>query len=480
MIPSAVFSHTVRAFTPPPEDEVIALPVAETKIGVSLFGGSTSQQFKAALDAIDVDACEVDGENAFFVADLAQIYRQYTRWRRELPHIVPFYAVKCNPEPMVLRLLAALGTGFDCASNGEIEKVLDMGVSPSRIIYANPCKASSFVRRAAKQQVGLTTFDNMDELDKMKRFHPRCKLVVRILTDDSKSVCQLGIKFGAPLKDVPALLAKAKALDLDVVGVSFHVGSGCYDPEAFRDAVLRARKAFDMGNDVGYHFDLLDIGGGFEHDNFDAIAVVLRSALADYFPDEHFAPGGSAMVNHPNGLRIIAEPGRYFVQHAFSLATNIIARRIRAADEAEEPSQDAKPEAMYYQNDGTYGAFNCIMFDHQHVVPKVLSLHREFVYRADCAAPGAGKDTLWPCSVWGPTCDSIDCILRLTYLPRSLDVGDWLVYENMGAYTLCASSSFNGLELAKVRYTIGSTDQDGAAEMVMDLLAASDVLDTLS
>ena len=93
-----------------------------------------------------------------------------------------------------------------------------MGVSPSRIIYANPCKASSFVRRAAAQNICLTTFDNVDELYKMKRFHPESKLVVRILTDDSKSVCQLGIKFGAPLADVPPLLSKARERDLvDVV-----------------------------------------------------------------------------------------------------------------------------------------------------------------------------------------------------------------------------------------------------------------------
>lgn len=450
------------------------MPVAKSTSGDELFAGTTGEQLRAALDEIDVDLCDADGENAFFVADLAQIYRQYMRWRRELPQIIPFYAVKCNPEPMVLQLLAALGTGFDCASNGEIQKVLDMGLPASRIIYANPCKASSFVRRAAKQNVGLTTFDNLDELDKMKRFHPDCKLVVRVLTDDSKSVCQLGIKFGAPLKDVPRLLQRAKELDLDVVGVSFHVGSGCYDPEAFRDAVLRARRAFDMGAELGYTFDLLDIGGGFEHDNFEQIAAVLRGALEDYFPDEEFAPGGTKVAGLANGLRILAEPGRYFVQRAFSLATNIIARRVSSKEDADAAGAEAKPEAMYYQNDGTYGAFNCIMFDHQHVEPKVLSLNREFLYRADLPAPGAapGAD-LWPCSVWGPTCDSIDCILPLTHLPRSLNVGDWLVYENMGAYTLCAASNFNGLEAAQVRYTLGADVGDGAPDAVLARLRAA-------
>ena len=482
--------NDARSLTPPPDnvEELVAQPISKTTLGMPLYRGSTAQQFKAVLDKIDVDECDADGENAFYVADLATIYRQYVRWRRELPRIIPFYAVKCNPEPIVLHLLAALGLGFDCASNGEIQTILDMGVSPSRIIYANPCKASSFVRRAAAQNICLTTFDNVDELYKMKRFHPESKLVVRILTDDSKSVCQLGIKFGAPLADVPRLLSKARELDLDVVGVSFHVGSGCFDPEAYRDALYRSRQAFDMGREYGYTFDLLDIGGGFEHHNFEAIAKVVRSALDDYFPDEAFAPGGSRMTERPKGLRVIAEPGRYFVYRAFSLATNIIARRQSEEDNSDAVHQDGqggaddgRPKAMYYQNDGTYGAFNCILFDHQQVHPKVLSMQRDFVYERESSVPDLAQDQWRPCSVWGPTCDSMDCIMRQTHLPRALDVGDWLVYENMGAYTLCASSTFNGLARAQVRYTIGcdAVEQDGAPFTVISLLESNGVVSEL-
>jgi ornithine decarboxylase len=223
--------------------------------------------------------------------------------------------VKCNPDPYVLRLLAALGTGFDCASNGEIRQVLDLGgVDPSRIIFANPCKATSFVRSAAKAGVDLMTFDNLDELYKIARTHPAAKLVLRILTDDSKSLCALGIKFGAPLATVPALLSKARELRLAVVGVSFHVGSGCYDPSTFTDAVRRARTVFDMGREAGYNFGLLDVGGGFEDATFEKTARVLTEAINAYFPDRR-------------ELKVIAEPGRFYVSKAFTLATNIIARR---------------------------------------------------------------------------------------------------------------------------------------------------------
>jgi ornithine decarboxylase len=227
--------------------------------------------------------------------------------------------MKCNPDPYVLRLLAALGTGFDCASNGEIAQILCLDVSPDRIIFANPCKAKSYIKNAASLGVNTLTFDNEDELYKVAQIHPTAQLVLRILTDDSNSLCRLGLKFGASLATVPNLLIKAKELGLDVIGISFHVGSGCYDSSAFADAVGRARAAFDMGLAVGYQFSFLDVGGGFEDTTFEVTAGVLREAL-----DFHFRDRG--------GLRIIAEPGRFFVSRAFSLAANIIARRAPLSD----------------------------------------------------------------------------------------------------------------------------------------------------
>jgi ornithine decarboxylase len=302
-------------------------------------------------------AHEPDAEKAFFVADLSQVYRQHQRWKTCLPEIQPFYgallcnipcllfqshishvlsAVKCNPDPYVIRLLAALGTGFDCASNGEISSVLNIGgIDPSRIIFANPCKAVSFVRSAARMGVDMMTFDNADELYKIARAHPRAKLVVRILTDDSKSLCAFGIKFGAPLVTVPGLLAKARELNLDVAGVSFHVGSGCYDPSVYTDAIMRARAVFDMGKEAGYTFSLLDVGGGFEDTLFEQAASFLTTAIDQYFPVRE-------------GIKIIAEPGRFYVSKAFKLAANIIARRapLAGATTTELPEASDQPGVM--------------------------------------------------------------------------------------------------------------------------------------
>lgn len=243
-------------------------------------------------------------------------------------HSKSFTAVKCNPDPYVLRLLASLGVGFDCASAGEINQVLSIGgIDPSRILFANPCKATSFIRSAAKAGVDKLTFDNADELHKIARVHPRAKLVVRILADDSKSICRFGIKFGAALDAVPTLLQKAKELNLDVIGVSFHVGSGCYDPSVYADAIRRARVAFDIGKDIGYDFSLLDVGGGFEDTLLESAGAVLTEAIDEHFPDRR-------------NLRMISEPGRFYVSKAFRLAANVIARRAKMAD---DPS-DAVPD----------------------------------------------------------------------------------------------------------------------------------------
>ncbi|CAE6381881.1 unnamed protein product [Rhizoctonia solani] len=444
-------SHSIFAINPAaPDIGFPGLPPLATGTTDEIINTNVA---KALYDTEDE---EPNVERAFFAADLSKVFSQHQRWVRCLPGVEPFYAVKCNPDPYVLRLLSALGTGFDCASHGEINQVLGLGVDPSRIIFANPCKATSFVRHAAKAGVDMMTFDNQDELFKIARAHPKAKLVVRILTDDSKSLCRLGLKFGAPLVTVPGLLAKAKELGLNVVGVSFHVGSGCFDSNAFADAVMRARAVFDMGAEVGYCFSLLDVGGGFEDGNFEATAQVLRDALVRYFPDR-------------SSIRVIAEPGRFYVSGAFSLAANIIARRARASDDAntaDAPEDAEQPNIMYYINDGVYGAFNCIMFDHQHVHPYVISLGKNLTGPVDpTKIPQAA------CSVWGPTCDSIDCVCPMTKLPVNLTVGDWLGFRNMGAYTICAASQFNGFESSQVHYTSGVGSESAAVRRALASLS---------
>ncbi|KAF2084225.1 ornithine decarboxylase [Saccharata proteae CBS 121410] len=399
------------------------LSVVDHHHGVHNAKQLIGEALKKRVEATDQDTCEAGEEDAFFVADMGEVYRQHLRWKMNLKRVKPHYAVKCNPDPQVIRLLAELGTGFDCASKSEIEQVLKMGIDPSRIIYAQPCKTKSYVRYAAQNGVKQMTFDNADELYKTKQLFPDAELYLRILTDDSASLCRLSLKFGASLDSTKGLLELAKELDLNVVGVAFHVGSGASDPQAFLRAVRDARFVFDQAEEIGFDMKTLDVGGGFCSETFEAMAAVLSDALDTYFPPH---------------IRIIGEPGRYYVSSAFTIACNVIARRT-----VNDPELDTT-SYMLYMNDGVYGNFSCIMFDHQHPVPRILKRGNRVLYDQEACEFDAGKSGVTEYSIWGPTCDGIDCISESCTFAETLDVGDWLYFEEMGAYTKCSATRFNG------------------------------------
>lgn len=375
------------------------------------------QILKKRAAEVDVDNCSPGEEDAFYVADMGEVYRQHMRWKMNLGRVKPFYAVKCNPDPEVLRLMAQLGNGFDCASKSEIDLALQTGIDPSRIIYAQPCKTKSYLRYAKEVGVKQMTFDNADELYKIKATFPEAELYLRILTDDSTSLCRLSMKFGASMDVAQQLLELAHQLELKVVGVSFHVGSGAEDPSAFLKAVEDARLVFDQASAIGHEMHTLDVGGGFTGDTFEKFSGILSDALETYFP--------------PN-IRIIAEPGRYYVANAFTLAANVIARR-----DVPDPADPSRDAYMLYLNDGVYGNFSNIIFDHQHPVAQVL-------LSADSASPSSATSETIGYSIWGPTCDGIDVITERIELPGLLNTGDWLYFEEMGAYTKCSATRFNG------------------------------------
>lgn len=382
----------------------------------------------AAKICIHQDSEEYD---AFFVGDIGDVVRKHKLWKSLLPRVQPFYAVKCNDDMEILKTLAQLGTGFDCASKAEMHKVLEAGVDARRIIYANPCKQASHIKYAFKNKVRHMTFDNENELYKVHELHPDAKMVLRILPPQTDKIqCELGIKYGCQPRHAGRLLRVAKQLGVQVVGVSFHVGSGCYDADAYVAAVQTAHKVFMVADTEGFKLSLLDIGGGFPGQqnaklSFTEIVEVLRPCLDHLFPEE-------------SGVQLIAEPGRFFVASAFTLAVSVIAsRKITHDDSGEE-------KFMYYMNDGVYGSFNCILYDHAEVeatLPDAIKHKDEPTYES---------------SLWGPTCDGLDCVIKACQLPR-LSIKDWLLFRDMGAYTMSAASSFNGMPKPACYYVIQPT-----------------------
>jgi ornithine decarboxylase len=169
--------------------------------------------YDTKLDSFDIINQYLEkkkGEQSFMLVDLGEIIRQYNKWKKNLPRIVPFYAIKCNPCPIILELLNKLGCSFDCASQQEILKVINLGVEPSKIIFANPCKPVDFIKFSRSNDVDLLVVDSSYELYKIKLYHPEANILVRIQTDDSKSRCKFNCKLGVELDEVKEILELGK------------------------------------------------------------------------------------------------------------------------------------------------------------------------------------------------------------------------------------------------------------------------------
>ncbi|KAH8372683.1 hypothetical protein KR009_002836 [Drosophila setifemur] len=363
-----------------------------------------------------------DLDQALNICDLSSVERKYRLWQLLMPRIKPYYAVKCNDDPIVVKLLAELGAGFDCASKNELKLVLGFDVSPERIIFANPCRPVSHLDYAKEHQVANGTVDNEFEVYKLHKHYPESNLIVRFKSEAKEAQCPLGDKFGCDADvDATALMLLAKSLDLKVTGTSFHVGSGCSELEAYERAIKKAKNIFKFGELLGYDMDLLDIGGGFpgsDDEKFGRIAEIANNSVQKHFPDER--------------VKIIAEPGRYFVAAAYTLICKIHAKR-------EIRNEAGKLDTvMYYLNDGVYGSFNCILYDHQ-------------VVTAEHYLEGADSLPQFKSLIWGPSCDALDKISEDLRLPN-LNRGDLLGFSNMGAYTMPIASPFNGFELPKTLY----------------------------
>lgn len=360
----------------------------------------------------------IETEEAFFIIDLGEVQKTYKNWCSLLPNVKPYYAVKSNPNQALVETLSLLGANFDCASENEIEQVLKITTDPSRIIFANPCKAVSHIRYAYDNGVNMMTFDCEEELYKIHKYYPNVRAVIRLAVDDSQSMCRFSEKFGCHLDKVQNLLDIAILLSINIVGISFHVGSGCKSPKSFYNALIDTKKAYDIAKNIGFDIKIIDIGGGFPGDNYNAfkeIAQNINNAINDLFDDI-------------SDIQFIAEPGRYFCQSSHTLVLNVIGKKVCY-------DKDDK-KFTYYLNDGIYGSFNCIYFDHY--IPKILPVYVEGNKRYSSV-------------IYGQTCDIEDTISKDIKIPE-LFVGDWVYVEKFGAYTSAAASSFNGFRTTIIKY----------------------------
>nr|AAH81043.1 MGC81763 protein [synthetic construct] len=362
------------------------------------------------------------GKNAFFVADLGKIVKKHFKWKNIMGHIKPFYTVRCNSSPAVLEILAALGMGFACANKNEMSLVYDLGISMENVVYTNPCKQASQIKHAAKIGVNLMTCDSETELKKIARNHLNAKLLLHVATEGMSGEEEMSMTFGTTLKNCRHLLDCAKELSVEVVGVKFHV-SNSSNQQTYNHALSDARCVFDMAEELGFKMNILDIGGIPENEaQLEELYQAVGPLLDVYFPE------GS-------GTRIIAEPGSFYVSSAFTLAVNVIAKETIEHDH--HLSSAGKPISnklafVYCLNEGVYGSFARKLFEKLDTTPEVHKKYKD-------------GEPLFTSSLLGASYDELDVIVDHCVLPE-LEVGDWIVFENMGCGSLNENSPFADFE----------------------------------
>ncbi|XP_054710218.1 antizyme inhibitor 2-like [Uloborus diversus] len=390
---------------------------------------SSKKRFASAFDFMEKNAKDLGQEQVFYAVDFADVLWKVQQWKERLPNVHIYYAVKVNSDPLLLKLFTRLGLSFDCASEGEIRMVLEAGCSPQNIVFAHTIKTHKALKYAASVGVDLLTFDNKEELHKIFKFHPNARLLLRLRPKNVHCMWDLSDKFGSDISDVKDLLKTARDLGLNIVGVSFHVGALCTDPDSFVSTIRDCRTVFDIAEEFGFRFEILDLGGGFfgskgTEESFRCLSEAIRGALRKYFPDP--------------SVQLIAEPGCYLVASAFTLVTTIFGKRHTLKSGGDEDLI----EVDYYINESIYGSFfrGIQTYD---VHPKPLleasvQLERP-IYRS---------------RVFGQTCCSEDVLREGLSLPE-LEIGECLVWENAGAYSRAVCSEFCGVPLPVNKYFFG-------------------------
>ena len=338
----------------------------------------------------------------YYIIDLSKIKEAYDIWNKYLPEIDVYYAMKCNPSKCVLKEISRLGIKYDCASKQEIEDALEF-TSPDNIIYANPCKFPQHITYSREKNINLTVVDCECELYKMSELYPECKFLLRIAVNDENSQCAFSKKFGCKMSEVKSLLSLSKELELNIVGFSFHVGSGCINPSLYYDALCDCKSATIIATSLGIQIEIIDIGGGFNKTNFVECAMEIQKGMK-LFREKKF----------------ISEVGRFLVEQSHTLYLHVICKKINH-------------KRIYYLDDGLYGNMNCKIFDY--AKPNIKSFKNHF--------------ELFESTLYGPTCDSFDLIEETILLPE-LNVGDKLYIEDFGAYTSASASSFNGYKVNSI------------------------------
>jgi ornithine decarboxylase len=353
-------------------------------------------------------------EGPRLVVDLEVVRDNYASFAKALPDTRVFYAVKANPAPEILDLLARLGSCFDTASVTEIEQALAAGATPDRISFGNTIKKERDVARAFQLGVRLFAVDCAAEVEKIARAAPGAKVFCRILCDGAGAEWPLSRKFGCAPEMAIEVLQHAHRLGLVAHGLSFHVGSQQRNPRQWDGALKASAGVFRELAERGISLQMLNLGGGFPTRYLKRIAPVrtygqtIFRALCKHF--------GNSIPE------TIIEPGRGMVGNAGIIEAEVVL--------ISKKSESDRQRWVYLD----IGKFNG------------LAETMDEMIRYPIRTPN-DHDALEPCVIAGPTCDSVDVLYEKApyLLPISLEIGAKVLIEGTGAYTTTYSAvGFNG------------------------------------
>jgi ornithine decarboxylase len=339
----------------------------------------------------------------------------YQLLKTALPYVHHHFAIKSLPIAPVIATIRDLDGYFDIATNGEIDLLRNAQVDPEHCIHTHPIKRIQDINYALDYGVKHFVVENSAEILKFKEFGTRVVLILRVAFENNLTVCNLSAKFGCAQADCRSLIQLAQSLDLTIGGISFHVGSQMPSSKIHKEAITWANKLYIELEEGGIKFSILDIGGGFPA-KYTSQDIDLATFLAEIkLPLDHFHS------NFPD-CNIISEPGRCISAPALTLITQIVGKKYK------------KGQTWYYIDDGVYGSFSGQIYDKQqnNVTPLV-----------DSSKP------LYSAVVAGPTCDSIDIIDSQALLP-DMEIGNYLITHNIGAYSMASATDFNFVPRAKL------------------------------
>lgn len=350
----------------------------------------------------------------FLEIDLARVRRNFLDIKKIFgDRLEIFYAVKANRDPEILKTLLEEGSGLDVASITEVKLGMAAGCEPGRMAFSNPIKAPWEIEVASNLGVRMFGADSDEEITKLAKYAPGCDVYVRIDVPNKGSVWPLSGKFGVEKHEAKHLLVEAKRIGLNPVGVTFHVGSQCLNPENWATAIEFSREVFEDCAKEGIALSLLNLGGG----------LPAMENMTNPPPVEEIGKGIMERIERDfdPSVRILIEPGRHLVATAGTLTATVIGEAVR------------RGEHWLYLDIGVYNG--------------LMEIHEKFPYEVRTDNPDRDKRAY---VLAGPTCDSVDVIYHDITLPR-LSIGDRVHFMNAGAYTT-GYDRYNGFDFPAPRY----------------------------